>query len=569
MSSSSSPFTYRFTPMPRPRSVNAPSFDGKNLSDFLDILLPHPIIVSYCTPERVVSYLPELQRDVRIWDDAVSELRDLYGSDDVVTYTIADLHDLCSRTCVGPPFRWLWDAEVYLRRFTPIAGYLRQLGFLTSSEVQVYFMAGLPFATRKEVEAQLPVANRGTDSPPTKRQVMDILRDLLRRDSFETFVTTRFFPTRSSLSPPSSDRPNPPVSQSRAESRPKSRSHRCFVCGGTGTHRLGPKFCPRTWELVERGLARFNPEGRLVSHDGSPLPMTRNPGGVAAHLIARLDRPRHCSQSIPHVASPSVVHDVPVPACNAPSNSNPPQSPIAVRRPSSPSLTPIPVASIPFDDSPSPSRSSLDPPHSSCPPRARTAPVVGSASNSPLSASNEIIESHPSLPSHAIPSSRHIPPLSKFKLNPPHPHHSISTPFPSSIHPSPHDSAPNFSDFGVDPKQLVKLSFADLLTISPPMRAKVAKFIRHLDSISISKPVRDLPSFPVTPSSTTIFVDYLRKSFINSLSPSSLFLVLITWTLSSYFSFTPKHLGSYGYLTDMISFLLSHATRLLMEYILI
>ncbi|KAJ7793394.1 hypothetical protein B0H13DRAFT_2393690 [Mycena leptocephala] len=99
MSSSSSPFTYRFTPMPRPHSANAPSFDGKNLTDFLDILLRHgehagltpdqltPILVSYCTPEvqHVVRYLPELQRDARSWHEAVSELRELYGSDDGVS----------------------------------------------------------------------------------------------------------------------------------------------------------------------------------------------------------------------------------------------------------------------------------------------------------------------------------------------------------------------------------------------------------------------------------------------------------------------------------------------------
>jgi hypothetical protein len=105
--------------------------------------------------------------------------------------------DLCSRTCAGPPFRSLGDAEAYLRRFTKISGYLHHLRFLTSAEVQVYLVAGLPFATRKDVEVQLPIANRGMDTPPTKLQVVNILCDLLRHDSFETFVTTRLFPTRS------------------------------------------------------------------------------------------------------------------------------------------------------------------------------------------------------------------------------------------------------------------------------------------------------------------------------------------------------------------------------------
>jgi hypothetical protein len=126
----------------------------------------------------------------------------------------------------------LWEVETYLHRFTQISGYLRELGFLTAVEVQVYFVAGLPFETRKNVEARLPDVNRGTDSPPTKRQVMHILRNLLRCDSFETFVTSRLFPTQSS----SSDISPPSNSQSQGESKPKHRSRRCFVCGGTGTH---------------------------------------------------------------------------------------------------------------------------------------------------------------------------------------------------------------------------------------------------------------------------------------------------------------------------------------------
>ncbi|KAJ7292192.1 hypothetical protein C8J57DRAFT_1492681 [Mycena rebaudengoi] len=582
-SSSSSPFTYRFTPMPRPRSATAPSFDGKNLSDFLDILIRHgehagltpdqltPIIISYCTPEvqRVVRYLPELQRDARSWDDAVFELRDLYSSDDgVVTYTIADLHDLCSRTCVGPPFRWLWDAEAYLRRFQPISGYLRHLGFLTSAEVQVYFVAGLPFATRKNVEAQLPVANRGTDSPPTKHQVMNILRDLLRRDSFEAFVAARLSPSRPSSSP-SSDAPNPSVAQSRTEFKPQRRSHRCFVCGGTGTHRLGPKFCPWTWELIECGLARFNPDGRLVSHDGTSLPMTRNSGGVAAHLFAYLDRRRPHPQNAPHVASPSFVRDANVPAPNTSSNSNPPRFPIALRRPPSPLLPPTSLALNIDADTLSPPRANLNPPHRSSPPRVRTAPVVISIPKPSSSASNEINDPHPTLPAPAVPSSRHTPPLPNFNLNPPHSLSSNSPPSPSSIHPSHHDSAPKLSDFDVDPKQLVTLSFADLLVISPPMRANVAAFIRHLDSKSVSKPVHDLRPLPDTPFFVPNSFNSTRKFFAASVSSSSLILVLIAWALSSYISSTAKHLGYYGYLTHMISFHLSHATRLLMDYILI
>ncbi|KAJ7920110.1 hypothetical protein B0H13DRAFT_2426238 [Mycena leptocephala] len=69
---------------------------------------------------------------------------------------------------------------------------------------------------------------------------------------------------------------------------PKPRSRRCFVCGTTGMHPLDFRVCPRTAVLLRRSLAKINNDGRLVSIDGSPLPMTRHPGGVAAHIISRV-----------------------------------------------------------------------------------------------------------------------------------------------------------------------------------------------------------------------------------------------------------------------------------------
>ncbi|KAJ7862841.1 hypothetical protein B0H13DRAFT_2565899 [Mycena leptocephala] len=72
------------------------------------------------------------------------------------------------------------------------------------------------------------------------------------------------------------------------DSSPKPRSHRCFVCGTTGMHPLDFRVCPRTAVLLRRSLAKINDEGHLISFDGSPLPMTRHLGGVAAHILSRL-----------------------------------------------------------------------------------------------------------------------------------------------------------------------------------------------------------------------------------------------------------------------------------------
>ncbi|KAJ7661119.1 hypothetical protein B0H14DRAFT_3540304 [Mycena olivaceomarginata] len=105
------------------------------------------------------------------------------------------------------------------------------------------------------------------------------------------------------LSPHLEQRRSAPIEPKLArDPLPKPRSRRCFVCGTTGMHPLDFRVCPRTAVLLRRSLARINEEGRLVSFDGSPLPMTRHPGGVAAHIISRLRNP---TRFVPEPPNPS------------------------------------------------------------------------------------------------------------------------------------------------------------------------------------------------------------------------------------------------------------------------
>ncbi|KAJ7191315.1 hypothetical protein GGX14DRAFT_600762, partial [Mycena pura] len=110
---------------------------------------------------------------------------------------------------------------------------------------------------------------------------------------------------------------SPPAAQpSRGlEQPPKPRSRRCFVCGTTGMHPLNFRFCPRTAVLLRRSLAKIDDHGRLVSIDGSPLPMTRHPGGVAAHLISRSRNPTRFLPKTPKVspAPPDLTSSLPPP----------------------------------------------------------------------------------------------------------------------------------------------------------------------------------------------------------------------------------------------------------------
>ncbi|KAJ7195037.1 hypothetical protein GGX14DRAFT_404184 [Mycena pura] len=315
-----------FVALPRPGSVSAPSFDGTNLTSFLAIFshlgtlaglalddLP-PLILAYCTPDvrNVLRYSPELACGVKSWDDAVSEMQLFYTSGDTSL-----LFTLDERLLPGE-----------------ISGDLRERGLLAAAQIQVYFVAGLPLTTRRDVEARLPEANRGTTSPPTIPQVMVILRDILRH----------FLSERTPLTPPR-DAPDFALGPSTHSSPSKPRSLRCFVCGQTGKHYLGPKFCPRTADLVREHLARFETNGRLVSYDGSSLPMTRNPGGVAAHLLSLSRRCRCPSTSLtdpPAYLSPDLSFSP-----DSPHRSPPSSAPLSSHVPVIPTAAPLP---IPSDD---------------------------------------------------------------------------------------------------------------------------------------------------------------------------------------------------------------------------
>ncbi|KAJ6584250.1 hypothetical protein B0H10DRAFT_2234539 [Mycena sp. CBHHK59/15] len=92
----------------------------------------------------------------------------------------------------------------------------------------------------------------------------------------------------------------------------KPRSRRCFVCGTTGMHPLEFRVCPRTAVLLCRSLAKINDDGRLFAFDGSALPMTRHPGGVAAHLLTRFRNPARIIPEPPDSPpAPRVSHDPP------------------------------------------------------------------------------------------------------------------------------------------------------------------------------------------------------------------------------------------------------------------
>ncbi|KAJ6627664.1 hypothetical protein B0H10DRAFT_1993625 [Mycena sp. CBHHK59/15] len=249
-------------------------------------------------------------------------------------------------------------------------------------------------------------------------------------------VFSAFYTHSSSHSPvPNQPPPSPPD---------KKRSHRCFVCGGTGKHRLNPRFCPRTWELANNDLVKFNIDGRLVSFDGSPLPMTRHPGGVAAHLLS----PRRLTpRTIP--VSPRRVRHVPTPSSRS-YESDPPHTPSAVA---------VPPRHVPtFDCS-----FESNPPH-----------ILPEAAAPPRRV--------PSLDCTFIVNPPHVPPVAR--IIPP----SISTPIPRSTavpksNPDPVSKLHSPSSRSSHPSFILELF--DYLILSPSFRRQLEAVIKMIDRLDM------------------------------------------------------------------------------------
>ncbi|KAJ6488815.1 hypothetical protein C8R45DRAFT_992920 [Mycena sanguinolenta] len=243
----------------------------------------------------------------------------------------------------------------------------------------------------------------------------------------------------------------PPSSHSTCDNSPsastprKKRSRRCFVCGGTGKHRLHPRFCPRTAELFDEQLVMFDFAFRLVAFDGSPLPMTRHPGGVAAHLLSpqRLSAgptsmlPRTSKSNPPHIAVPCRIVEPSI-------DSNPPHAAV-----------PHHIAKPSVDS---------DPPH---------------------------MPHSSGVPPHAIPSS-HRSTESILSQFPPVDHpHSPTVRFPVRV---PHCDSKPIADPPDDSSPHVALSIFDILFVSPPVRDKLRELINGMDRLNIGY---EIPTSPM------------------------------------------------------------------------
>ncbi|KAJ7888311.1 hypothetical protein B0H14DRAFT_2693528 [Mycena olivaceomarginata] len=261
---------------------------------------------------------------------------------------------------------------------------------------------------------------------------------------------------------------------------------------GTGKHRLHPRFCPRTLELISNKLAMFNFDFRLVSFDGSPLPMTRHPSGVAARLLSPRGPSSHPARASPRSPStspgssklnPPHIRRVP---CTPIANHLPSAIPIANLNRSHTSHSPVePPVRI---SSPDHQTLKSNPPHVTAAAANRPRTIEPSVDSNPPHVSPPPSPVHPRPIPHSdhsgVSSIPHFPPVERLRSPPIY--LPVRLPFPDSKPPT--DAASENSS------PHIALNIFELLFISPPIRNELRKLIDTMDRLNVGYEIPSCPS---------------------------------------------------------------------------
>ncbi|KAJ6474126.1 hypothetical protein C8R45DRAFT_1160278 [Mycena sanguinolenta] len=187
--------------MPIPGTANAPYFNGKYPSDFLEVLVQHganagitdldnlvPYIVQYSSDEvkDLIRYMPEFDPDEtgKTYAAAKTQLLLLFGqSDQPPNYTETMLREFCREHSAKSPFKNKVQIETYLKEFMKLAGPLTKQKKITAELRDYYFVTGLPSSIKEWFNSQVPIANRKRSSPPSITASISILQKRFDSDS--------------------------------------------------------------------------------------------------------------------------------------------------------------------------------------------------------------------------------------------------------------------------------------------------------------------------------------------------------------------------------------------------
>ncbi|KAJ7648673.1 hypothetical protein DFH06DRAFT_1423371 [Mycena polygramma] len=179
-------------PMPVPRTPNAPYFDQRGVTDFLNLILQHgsnagiddpdelvSFIVRYSSDRvrEVIQYIPEIDIDEpnRTWKAAREQLLLLYGSSDQRRVSESELIEFCRQQSAKSPYHTKQDIEQYLRDFQWIAAPLLKQHDITAKQRDFYFVSGIPRSIKQWFISRVPEHQRTRSNPVPLADSLGIL----------------------------------------------------------------------------------------------------------------------------------------------------------------------------------------------------------------------------------------------------------------------------------------------------------------------------------------------------------------------------------------------------------
>ncbi|KAJ3991203.1 hypothetical protein F5050DRAFT_1812816 [Lentinula boryana] len=282
-------------------------------------------IVEYSSDKvkDLILYMAEFDPEVqgKTWKEAKAALYSLYGTiDKPKEYTEEEMISFCREQSAKSTFVKTSEIESYYRAFIPIAASLKKQGLITDNQFNLYFVKGLPGSMKDWFASAIPQVNRTKYNPPTVAVTLATLKAKFDKDSviyedwkhadednaksdFDNIgnrVTGPTFQEEIGIEPPNPgssavmptqdnvqrkfnnvedlarklDALTLAVQNQRAPLRQNQGSDsmppRCFMCGQSGVHPLGIRFCPETNTLISERLLTFNAQRNRKYADSRP-----------------------------------------------------------------------------------------------------------------------------------------------------------------------------------------------------------------------------------------------------------------------------------------------------------
>ncbi|KAE9387217.1 hypothetical protein BT96DRAFT_1005328 [Gymnopus androsaceus JB14] len=330
-------------PMPIPRTQDAPHFNGQYIGDFLNCIIQRGAYAGITNADNLVNYIVEYSSD-KVKDlilyMAEFDPDTLWYDDKPKEYTEEEMISFCRDQSAKSAFTKSAEIEAYYRAFIPIAASLKKQGIITDNQFNLYFVKGLPGSDEglprsRQVDKDSIIYEdwKHADEDKAKSEFDDIGNRVTVPTFQEDIVIEPATPGSSAVMPTQDnvqrkltnmdeitrklDALTLAVQNQRAPPRQNQGSDsipaRCFMCGQSGAHPLGIRFCPETNALISERLLTFNAQrNRYVLPDGQDLP--RVPfgwnGGVSSYLRQNRTASMSTRDPPPHQPNTGVVGTV-------------------------------------------------------------------------------------------------------------------------------------------------------------------------------------------------------------------------------------------------------------------